>query len=140
MLSIQPKWCEKIADDSKSIEIRKTKPRIGTPFRCYIYETKGVYYSELSGVEMNGLGKVIGEFVCIHIESIECDLEQYAEYSRYSCVEINEFIEYSNGKELYAWYISDLKIYDKPKKLNEFGMSRPPQSWCYVEREVKNEV
>ena len=70
------------------------------------------------------------------MELIECDSEQYAKYSRYSCVEMDEFIEYSNGNDLYAWNISDLKIYDKPRELSEFGMNRPPQSWCYVEREV----
>lgn len=67
------------------------------------------------------------------------------------------------GKHLYSWHISDLKIYDKPKELSEFRKSgfmteeewlfnlypnthchyeawakkfeitRPPQSWCYVE-------
>lgn len=66
-------------------------------------------------------------------------------------------------KPLYGWHISDLKIYDKPKELSEFRKSgfmteeewlfnlypnthchyeawakkfeitRPPQSWCYVE-------
>ena len=27
----------------------------------------------------------------------------------------------------------NLVIYDKPKELGEFGINRPPQSWCYVE-------
>ncbi len=31
------------------------------------------------------------------------------------------------------WHISNLKIYDKPKELSEFGLKRPPQSWQYIE-------
>lgn len=41
MLSIRPKWCEKIASGEKTIEVRKTKPKLDTPFKCYIYETQG---------------------------------------------------------------------------------------------------
>lgn len=46
------------------------------------------------------------------------------------------------GKHLYAWHISDLKIYDKPRALSEFGkagfghevpLKRPCAPWCYVE-------
>ena len=62
-----------------------------------------------------------------------------------------DFIKYGKGKPLYAWHISDLVIYDKPKELSEFEglrktkfgyepieIKRPPQSWCYVEeREEK---
>lgn len=42
----------------------------------------------------------------------------------------------------YGWHISDLKIYDKPRELSEFGkvgfghevpLKRPPQSYMYVE-------
>ena len=39
LISIQPKWCAKIASGEKTVEIRKTKPKIDTPFRAYIYCT-----------------------------------------------------------------------------------------------------
>lgn len=39
MLSIRPKWVEKIANGEKTIEVRKTKPKLDTPFKCYIYCT-----------------------------------------------------------------------------------------------------
>lgn len=39
MLSIRPKWCEKIASGEKTIEVRKTRPKMNTPFKCYIYCT-----------------------------------------------------------------------------------------------------
>lgn len=40
MISIQPKWCELIASGKKTVELRKTKPDIDTPFKVYIYCTK----------------------------------------------------------------------------------------------------
>ncbi len=46
--------------------------------------------------------------------------------------------EYSNGKQLYGWHISDLVIYDEPKDLGEFSIKKPPQSWCYVKEREDN--
>lgn len=40
MMSIKPKYCELIAAVKKTIEVRKTKPKLKTPFKCYIYCTK----------------------------------------------------------------------------------------------------
>ena len=40
LISIRPKWCELIASGKKTIEVRKTRPNIETPFKCYIYCTK----------------------------------------------------------------------------------------------------
>ena len=40
MISIRPEWCDKIANGTKTIEVRKTKPKLETPFKCYIYCTK----------------------------------------------------------------------------------------------------
>ena len=40
LISIRPKWCEKIAQGEKTVEVRKTRPKLETPFRCYIYCTK----------------------------------------------------------------------------------------------------
>ena len=40
MISIRPKWCEKICNGEKTIEVRKTRPKLETPFKCYIYCTQ----------------------------------------------------------------------------------------------------
>ena len=82
MISIRPKWCEKIASGEKTIEVRKTRPKLETPFKCYIYCTKDrhlAFMQNASGTNliacMNaetaipvggflGNGKVIGEFTC----------------------------------------------------------------------------
>lgn len=40
LISIKPKYCELIANGKKTVEVRKKKPKIDTPFKCYIYCTK----------------------------------------------------------------------------------------------------
>lgn len=82
MLSIQPKWCELIASGTKTIEVRKNRPQIETPFKCYIYETKGksadmLVRKDSNGESVvtynNGKGRVIGEFICDKIETYVYD-------------------------------------------------------------------
>lgn len=166
MISIQPKWCELIASGKKTIEVRKTKPKLATPFKCYIYESGGDQRvgNENFNCYLKGKGrkKIIGEFVCDRIRTerevadglVDIVLEMQ------SCVDCKELIEYADGKKLYSWNISDLVIYDEPKELDEFrkpiechrGIARencigcwdceitiPPQSWCYVWRRWENE-
>ena len=40
LMSIKPKWCELIAQRKKTIEVRRTKPKLNVPFKVYIYCTK----------------------------------------------------------------------------------------------------
>lgn len=131
LLSIRPKWCELIASGKKTVEIRKTKPKIETPFKCYIYCTlkdcKEFFKDTLGGdvAKWNKgkwtdkKGKVIGEFICDcilnHCEMANADLAE-----QQGCIKREKLFEYAGKKELYGWHISDLVIYDKPKELREF--------------------
>lgn len=40
LISIKPKWVEKIANGKKTMIKPLTRPSIKTPFKCYIYCTK----------------------------------------------------------------------------------------------------
>lgn len=40
LISIQAKWCEKIANGQRTIEVRKDAPKLQAPFKCYIYCAK----------------------------------------------------------------------------------------------------
>lgn len=161
LISIRPKWCEKIANGQKTIEVRKTKPKIQTPFKCYIYCTQdkkrkfwiGKKYSYSDDRSHNlfdrcGNGKVIGEFICNGIETLDDDaIHSFSreEYSKWNDIDLNracihpeDLERYANDSWLYGWHISELVIYDEPKELkDDFGISRPPQSWCYVKESEK---
>ncbi len=42
LISINPKWCVPIASGIKTVEVRKTKPKLKTPFKVLIYATKQI--------------------------------------------------------------------------------------------------
>lgn len=98
LLSIQPQWCKLIASGKKTIDVRKTKPKLDTPFKCYIYCTNKKTVGDLVFINSDELkklfpnakiaginkgfanpsdfsvkGKVIGEFVCDYITTIFFD-------------------------------------------------------------------
>ena len=125
LISIKPKWCELIASGKKTIEVRKTRPKIETPFKCYIYETKAK-----TDVLCTARGRVIGEFVCDAIYDIEPHYDTPNFCNQYvcgwnagdadDCLSFSDLNTYLGGKHGYGWHISDLKIYDKPRELSEF--------------------
>jgi predicted transcriptional regulator len=179
LISIQPKWCELIASGKKTVEVRKSRPKLDVPFKVYIYCTKNTFdirYSDSAkDWQKNACGKVIGEFVCDwlcewyphHIKTLFRSKYGYfvlVDDLESSCLTYEELANYGNGKTMYGWHISNLVIYDKPRELSEFYnwkkcnscrtsgyestacmydedckvpaiITKPPQSWCYVEGE-----
>jgi predicted transcriptional regulator len=163
LISIQPKWVEKIANGKKTVEVRRTKPKIDVPFKCYIYETKdkhfeniGIHYADERKDFIHHIGKVVGYFVCDEIhdftrsffdEQTARDTDEIAEFLGLTCLTYSELCSYVGLKDFYGWHITDLVIYDKPKELSEFFsvkeaggyeefkvINRPPQSWLYCEK------
>ena len=181
MISIRPKWCEKICRGEKTIEVRKTRPKLETPFKCYIYCTnirpflvwgdvfRGDWFTEFTRIsgysraEADKIwdvfnGHIVGEFTCDRIYELETrspggsyyvkgeDQPTTNDVARQSCLTLKDMHEYLQAAKGYGWHISDLKVYDKPKEMDDFTglretkfgaepvtIKRPPQSWCYVE-------
>jgi len=44
---------------------------------------------------------------------------------------------FKNRKTAYAYELGEVKVYDSPKNLEEFGLKRAPQSYVYVSWEKK---
>ena len=149
LISIRPKWCEKIISGEKTIEVRKTRPKMNPPFKCYIYCTMDHPYISVSCGGLDKLnyrtntvgrcnGKIIGEFVCDDIlEKIvrvggSCEPQKYCicdwnmdctpldTLLADACLTKDELEKYLDGGVGYGWHISNLKIYDTPKELIEF--------------------
>lgn len=168
LISINPKWCKKIANLRKTVEIRKTAPKIEVPFKCYIYCTKApkklitifrdgeksydgeIYHGKTKFITWDGIGvpddidsamqMVIGEFVCnkidrmthigtmsggksyeLYVESPDLEYEYADELLQAACMTKAEAEKYLKGSDGYGWHISDLKIYDRPRSLDEFS-------------------
>lgn len=146
LISIKPKWCEKIVNGNKTIEVRKTRPKMDTPFKCYIYCTLPKYPHEdfiatnYPSPQFYGGGKVIGEFTCDRIDWIThigytgipnlvetriCDAatmrtSPVGGLLNAACLTpkmLNDYLAWGDG---YGWRITDLRIYDAPRELSEF--------------------
>ena len=152
LISIRPEWCEKIMTGQKTIEVRKTRPKMNPPFKCYIYKC--------------GSGKVIGEFLCDQIIE-DRTYGHNEEFYRAACMSAYDAAAYAMQSPMYGWHISNLKIYDHPREMSSFRgackndwwcescamysersgicrnaglqITRPPQSWRYVEEELWND-
>ena len=146
LFSIKPKWVERILSGEKTIEVRKTVPKIKTPFKCYIYCTQsGIYKDGISvkniwikrGTENRfiGNGKVVGEFVCDKIyeypylswkdTSLRGDPINADQYSSSAVCPESQLtqkmlLEYGDGKTLYGWHITNVKVFEEPKDITDF--------------------
>ena len=184
LISIRPEWCQKIMEGQKTIEVRKTRPKMAPPFKCYIYCTKpeekllaimkdgdenyGETYHgkpvfiKTEKAPTTGMfdkrQKIIGEFLCDRVTNLFADSRFWLNEDDIlrTCLTADEIRTYANGaNELYGWHISNLKIYDHPRNLREFNavpneveealgvkpkpITRPPQSWRYVEENLWND-
>jgi predicted transcriptional regulator len=175
MISIQPKHLVNILKGYKTLELRKTVPKDYKGW-VYIYCTKGKYYLGKNhdgniglynipafghynkGGDLNG--KVVARFW--FDEYIKLDYEEtYSdefywrnsiisgkELEKATCLLQYDIVDYGKGKDLYAWHIKKLEVFDEPKELSDFivglnylgdiipptykKLKKAPQSYQYV--------
>lgn len=140
LMSIHPVWCEKIFSGTKTIEVRKTRPKLTPPFKVYVYMTATkerfplweyvTAYQDSKGNMVNGSQKVIGSFVCDWITKVEphCDVDDcvnqyihhYPAILGNDCLSFRQLKAYLGKKGGYDWHIKEPKLFDTPKKLSEF--------------------
>lgn len=163
LISIRKEHNKNIFDVTKRFEGRKNLPAIillknyidntstynpsKSDVVCYIYEPK------VGG----GCGKVVGQFVCDFAQCFRSSTANMRMVANALCVTQDFANEYFDRDVGYMWRVCIPKRYDKPKELSEFRyynvghyiddngypmpthkITRPPQSWCYVE-ELKGE-
>ena len=140
LISIRPEWCEKITRNEKTVEVRKTRPKLETPFKCHIYCTMDHPYISISCGELDKLnyrtntvgrcnGKVIGEFTCDRIYELAPLNHAPDDVEKSACLTREEIVNYLKGTG-YGWHIVDLRIYDQPRELTEFRRPCPNDLYC----------
>lgn len=120
-MSIKPEYVEKIFNESKKFEYRKTifaNPNIKT---VVIYATRPC-------------GKVVGEF---NIKNIFCDTPEilWKNTKDYAGISKEYFDKYFEGiNKGFAIEIGEVIKYDRPLDLKEFNkkIKAPPQSFFYI--------
>jgi len=183
LIPLAPKECANVLNRDAFILIRKTAPKEWVdylngkgqepePSEVYIYCTKGrgntlVNYEHLLfGNPNNAIrnGKVVAKFtlreVTKHTPAQTIKIlgmgitDEQREIADKSCLGLSQIYNYSKGKPIYLWHISDLEIFDKPKELSEFWvctekecifsvchkymhcrkyLKKAPRGWQYVE-------
>lgn len=153
LISIRPKWVDKILNGEKTLEVRKTRPNMEMPFKVYIYCTAGNLSYKVNGgmlCNVSGGKMVVGEFTCDNIATYSYDYCPHPEIGmdydcgdswweiddedlKSACLAEKEFRYYALGREeMYGWHISDLKIYDNPKQLSAFkGLLCKIEAGCW---------
>ena len=145
ILSIKPKWAEKIYNGEKLIEFRKGIPKtlIRSAFHndsiIFLYETGNI--KKVTGcckfkdfifdrVFFDDTGKVIVP------RSYPFGREGFIEWLFYAGGEIKEkeLSEYAGKKRfVWCWKITSPRRFEiAPAELKEFDLKRPPQSFCYT--------
>ena len=123
LMSIRAEQNANIEKGLKKSELRTKAPKIKTPFKVLTYE---------SG--LCGRHKVVNEWICKDVKTWLMYMGLPAHLSKVACVS-NEYIwDYCDkgNKNIDEMHITNLVIYDTPKYLSEYGLSRPPQSWCIL--------
>ena len=119
LMSINPKYVEKILSGNKKYEYRKIKARNKNVNKIVIYATFPVM-------------KIVAE---VNIEEILEDSPRilWEKTKKYSGV-TKDFFEkyYDKKKTAVAYKLGKVTKYDKPMELKDFGISCAPQSFIYL--------
>ena len=105
------------------MEIRKTAPQGGAgepdpwPMLVLVY--------------VSGTGGVQGKFHCPGY--VKTNL--LAGLQRRACIPMGDLVDYAGGpgKSVCAWIVENPEKFDEQRPLAEFGLTRPPMSWQYIE-------
>ena len=131
LMSIQPEWCELISQGIKTVEVRKSRPKMDPSFKVYIYCTlSGEAWLTKGEQPVQGNGKVIGEFICSKIDELKSN-EVFNAREMYNQAHLTK-AQFADNKTVYLWHITKLTIYSEPRSLNKFYIKQAPQSWRYV--------
>lgn len=117
LISIHPKYAYAILDGIKTVEVRKTAMRKLDPGdTIFLYATAPIK-------------KVVGQcrFVFDWKQRSDCDDLAATCLTRSELYDYLPFPDYGHFLE-----VSTPIRYGTPKDLSEFGIDRPPQSFCYV--------
>lgn len=117
ILSLHPEWWPKMLSGEKIWEIRMTAPHpVYLPVRVIVYLTKPV-------------SVVVGEFICGKVEKTR----DYHDLAEGSCLTVQQAKDYMSARNRIAckWEVSSPTEYAHSQKISDYGLKKPPQSWCY---------
>lgn len=118
LLSIKPEYAHSILEGNKKFEYRKRLPKRVIK-KIVIYST----YPEK---------RIIGEVDVI--ETLELNpKELWRKTENYAGISKTKYFEYFGEKNIgYAYTLGEVKKFEKPKLLCDYGLKTAPQSFVYL--------
>lgn len=133
ILSIKPKWAKLIYEGKKTIEWRKSQPfynklEFHQIDKVYLYETRPI--CRVTGI----IAKP--SFRVVDVNKWFSHDKECLDFLERGCVPVEDLLKYQGDNAyIYAWLVSEHRKFGTPKTLEDFGLKRPPQSWCYTSHE-----
>jgi hypothetical protein len=126
-----------IACGRKTALLIKKRPSLfEMPFKIYFYEKKGKLSNRAkigyTAFGYEGRGLVVGECVCHSFRTSDVSIYDN-KLKKDLCMTAREFTEFFDCSTGYIFFFDEVKIYDKPRTLGEFGKKRPPQAWYHID-------
>lgn len=133
LASVKPYYYYLIGEGKKKIEVRKSALK-NLPQDIAFYMSKNEKSfakipKEFQEKYRKHFGKVGMRVVCDEAERFSVGSLRSDDIEKLACLSYNEMINYfykpkeldgKTAKQGFAWHISGLKVYDKPKELSEF--------------------
>lgn len=119
LLSIKPQYAKVILEGKKKYEFRKSKPK---------KEVKRIIFYASSPQK-----EVVGEAEIEEIlEGSPKEIWQIAKTA--AGITKKFFFTYYCGKDIaFAYKLKNIKVYDTPKQLSDYGIKQAPQSYVYID-------
>lgn len=118
LMAIKPQYVEKIFSGEKLYELRR---------KIFKKDVKTIVVYASSPIM-----QVIGE---VDIEQIISDspFNIFEKFKENICISQQDYFDYFINSDIaYAIKIQKVRKYSNPKRLNEFGIKRAPQSYIYL--------
>lgn len=132
LMSIKPKWIEKIASGEKTVEVRKSVPKCGTPFKVYMYCTN----PKLKTVQIIKKGESIyGDM--LHTEETPLFIKTYsdADEALYSMFKSGKVVGEFVCDEVYNFIQAGAGIMFADKELNQLDPQDARDMTCLTDKE-----
>lgn len=119
LLSIKPQYAKVILDGKKQYEFRKSKPKQKI--------THIVFYASSPQKEVVGEAEIDAI-----LEGSPNEIWKIAKTAA-GITKKFFFTYYQEKNKAYAYKLKNVKIYNEPKSLSDYGLKQAPQSYVYID-------
>ena len=124
VMTVKPRHIRNMRKGIKKYEMRKTRP---------VYRPHGEF-RKIWLCESGSGGRIVASFRCrAYPRLTDRSDETIAKVCAITPEEVRGYRK--KGDSLYGWLIEDFEYFHGPENnrhIVDFGLERPPQSWCYV--------